>query len=233
MVTVVSLLLNSAPVCPTNESYFLLQWWSEYLKHLITGSIWKPKFLKFGFQRVWYSNGRSMGYVLCTRPTIWIPDQYIRKQVGVHFSGIEMVGLSGIEMALKNQTIWHPTYFWPCKYQTSLVFRSPLYLQTLNHDKLYYSFRSKITSGFSFYFLELTTAKPFSGSSMPHTRWFMARETLHFLGSVNLSSITSHLWRNLAKNLCPMQEFWLGPYFRWLLSTRGGICRRISGGLHR
>ena len=103
----------------------------------------------------------------------------------------------------------------------------------LNHDKLYYLFRSKIISGFSYFSLELTTAKPFSAFSMRHTRWFMAQETRLFLGSVNLSSITSHLWRNLAKNSCPMREFWLGPYFRWLLSTRGGICRRISGGLRR
>ena len=41
-----------------------------------------------------YSNGQSMGYVLCTRLTIQIPD-------GVHLSGIQMVRLSGIQMALK------------------------------------------------------------------------------------------------------------------------------------
>ena len=40
-----------------------------------------------------------MGYVLCTRPTIWIPDQYVRKQDGVHLSGIQMDGLSGIQTA--------------------------------------------------------------------------------------------------------------------------------------
>ena len=38
-----------------------------------------------------------------------------------------MVRLSGIQMELKNQTIWHLTSYRPFKYQTSLVFRSPLY----------------------------------------------------------------------------------------------------------
>ena len=32
-----------------------------------------------------------------------------------------------IQMAFRNQTIWHPTSFRPFKYQTSLVFRSPLW----------------------------------------------------------------------------------------------------------
>ena len=60
------------------------------------------------------SNGRSMpmGYALCTKPTIQILNQYIRKQDGVHLSGIQMVELSGIQMvelssiqmALKNRT---------------------------------------------------------------------------------------------------------------------------------
>ena len=59
-----------------------------------------------------YSNGQSMGYVLFTRLTIQLPD-------GVHLSGIQMVGLSGIQMALKNQTIWHPTSFRPSEYLTS------------------------------------------------------------------------------------------------------------------
>ena len=66
-----------------------------------------------------YLNGWSMGYVLCTRPTIHILDQYIRKQDCVQFSGIQM--------AFENQTIWHPTSFRPLKNQTSLVFRSPVY----------------------------------------------------------------------------------------------------------
>ena len=64
---------------------------------------------------------------LCTRPTIWILDQYIRKQNGVNLSGILIVGLSGIQMAFQNQTIWHPTSFRPFKIQTNSVFRSPLY----------------------------------------------------------------------------------------------------------
>ena len=49
--------------------------------HLDTINIWIPNFLKFGFQMVGYSNGRSMGNVLCTRPTIQIPDQWIRSKM--------------------------------------------------------------------------------------------------------------------------------------------------------
>ena len=41
---------------------------------------------------VQYSSGRSMGYVLCTRLTIGIPDQNIRKLDGTHLSGIQMLG---------------------------------------------------------------------------------------------------------------------------------------------
>ena len=58
--------------------------------HLNTGNIWIPYILKFGFQMVWYSNGQSMCYVVCTRPTIWIPNQFIRKQNGVHWSSIQI-----------------------------------------------------------------------------------------------------------------------------------------------
>ena len=94
---------------------------------LNTGKILIPNFLKFEFQMVWYSNGQSMGYVLCTSRTIRILDQNKRKQDGVHLSGIQMVGLSGIQMAFENQTIWHLTSFRPFEYQTSSVFRSPLY----------------------------------------------------------------------------------------------------------
>ena len=45
--------------------------------HLNTGNIWTTNFLKFNLQMVCYSNGRSTGYVLCTRPPSSIPDQYI------------------------------------------------------------------------------------------------------------------------------------------------------------
>ena len=62
----------------------------------------------------------------CTRPTIWILDQYLRNQDGIHLSGIHMVGLSGIQMVFEYWTIWHPTSFRPFEYWTSLVFRSPL-----------------------------------------------------------------------------------------------------------
>ena len=47
---------------------------------------------------VWYSNGRFMSNVLCARLTIPILDQYIRKQDGAHLSGIQMVGLYGIQI---------------------------------------------------------------------------------------------------------------------------------------
>ena len=39
-------------------------------------------------------------------------------------------GLSGIQMALKTQTIWHLASFQPFEHQTSSVFRSPLYMNT-------------------------------------------------------------------------------------------------------
>ena len=92
------------------------QWGSEYQ------TFEYQKHLKFRFQMVWHSNGRCMGYVLCNRPTIQIPDMCKRKQDGVHLSCIQMVGLSSIQIAFENQTIWHPNSFGPIKYQTSLVF---------------------------------------------------------------------------------------------------------------
>ena len=78
-----------------------------------------------------YSNGRFTCYVLCTRLTIQILDQYIRKQDGIHLSGIQMVGLSGIQMLLEYGTIWHLTLFRSFEYQTRSLFRSPLYLYDL------------------------------------------------------------------------------------------------------
>ena len=49
-------------------------------------------------------------FVFCTRPTIGLPDQYMRNQ---DLSGIQMVGLSGIQMAFKNRTIRDPTSLGP------------------------------------------------------------------------------------------------------------------------
>ena len=43
-----------------------------------------------------------------------------------------MIGLFGIQMAFENHTILHPTSFQPFEYQTSLVFRSPLYMLNIN-----------------------------------------------------------------------------------------------------
>ena len=55
-----------------------------------------------------YLTGWSTHYALCTRLTIQIPDQYIRKQDGLHFSGI--------------QTPNHlaSASFWLFEYQTNL-----------------------------------------------------------------------------------------------------------------
>ena len=61
------------------------------------------KLFEVGISNVQISNGWSMGHVLCTRPTIQIPDQYIRKQDGVYLSSIKMIGLLGIQMELKNR----------------------------------------------------------------------------------------------------------------------------------
>ena len=69
----------------------------------------------FGFQMDRYSNGPSMSSVLY---------QYIRKQNGVHVSGIQMVKMYGIQNAFECPTIWRPTSFWPFKFQISSVFRS-------------------------------------------------------------------------------------------------------------
>ena len=52
-----------------------------------------------------------MCHVLCTKLTIKITGQDIRKQDGVHLSGIQMVGLSDIQMAFNYQTICHPISF--------------------------------------------------------------------------------------------------------------------------
>ena len=52
-------------------------WQFEYWKHLNTN------FWKFRFEIVRYSNGLSMGFILCTRLTIRILDQNIRNQDGI------------------------------------------------------------------------------------------------------------------------------------------------------
>ena len=57
-------------------------------------NIWMPNFLKFGLQMIQYSNGWAIGYVLCTRPTIQIPEQ--------------------------NKTRWHPSNGWAVRYTTNL-----------------------------------------------------------------------------------------------------------------
>ena len=83
-------------------------------------TIWLSRFLTFGFQ--------ISDFALCSRLTIQILDQNIRKQDGVHMSGIQMVLLSSIQMAFKYWTIWHPTSFWPFQYQTNFGIQIPTVL---------------------------------------------------------------------------------------------------------
>ena len=47
-----------------------------------------------------------------------------KKQGVVHLFGIQMAGLSRIQIELKNQTIEHPTSFRPVDYQTKLRYQS-------------------------------------------------------------------------------------------------------------
>ena len=64
------------------------------------------------------SNGlvfKWSGYVLCP---MYLTNQYLKKQDGVHLSGFQMVGLAAIQMASKYWTIWHPISFQPFEYQT-------------------------------------------------------------------------------------------------------------------
>ena len=58
---------------------------------------------------LWYVHNRACYYttcfVLCTRLTIWILDQYKRNQDAIHFSCIQMVWLFDIQMLFKYPTI--------------------------------------------------------------------------------------------------------------------------------
>ena len=100
--------------------------------HLNTGNIWIPKFMKLRFQMVGYSNGVADGYVYVLDRPFKYQTFYIWKQDGVHLSCIQMVGLSGIQMAFENQTIWHPTSFWPFEYQTIVWYSDPHCLLSRN-----------------------------------------------------------------------------------------------------
>ena len=68
-----------------------------------------PNFLKFGFEMIW-----SVCFAVCSRTTIQIPHQYIRKQDGVHLSGIPRVRLSDIlyilEKIMKDLSTEHVWY---------------------------------------------------------------------------------------------------------------------------
>ena len=61
--------------------------------------------------------------LLFTRPNIQIPDQYIRKQDGVHLSSIQMV--------FKYWTIWHPTSFQHLNTNLVSIFKSPLCIKII------------------------------------------------------------------------------------------------------
>ena len=52
-----------------------------YKRPKLTGSQYNHRFLLYPLEP-------------CIRPSIQIPDQYIRKQKGIHLSGIQIVGLS-------------------------------------------------------------------------------------------------------------------------------------------
>ena len=69
--------------------------------------------------------GWSIGYVLCTRPIIWIQDQYVRKQDGVHL--FKWLGCP----VLKLHPNTGPFCISTIPIMKSSVFRSPLYLLIL------------------------------------------------------------------------------------------------------
>ena len=103
------------------------------LEQLLTVGIWIPNFLKFGFQMVWYSNGRFMDYILCTRPTILIPEQSKENKMASICLPFKWLGCLIFKWHSKNN-IWQSTSFWLFEYQTSSVFRSPLY-RTFENQK--------------------------------------------------------------------------------------------------
>ena len=88
-----------------------------------TIGIWNPTLGSSDFKCLFM----CMSHVL--DPIIWIPDWYKRRQNGNHFPGIQMVKLSSIQLTFKSWKKWNLTSFQPFEYQTSLIFRSPLYLK--------------------------------------------------------------------------------------------------------
>ena len=96
------------------------------------------------FQYQKHLNFLVFGFVLCTRSTIWIPDQYKRKQDNIHLFNIQIVWPYGIQIGFKYWTIWGLTSFQPFKYQTISVFRFLLYKyekysKDLNAEHVQYS----------------------------------------------------------------------------------------------
>ena len=64
-------------------------WIPETFKYII---FWSSDF-------IWF-NDLFMWSVLCTRPTIWIPDQYIRKQDCIHLLVFKLLGCSVCKLHL-------------------------------------------------------------------------------------------------------------------------------------
>ena len=94
-----------------------------YSRNLYTDHL-NTNFLRFGFQMV----------VLCPMyPDHSYTGLVHEKTRWYHLSGIQMVRLSGNQTAFKYQTIWRLT--WPFKYQTSPLFRSPLYFHLIRTFK--------------------------------------------------------------------------------------------------
>ena len=83
--------------------------------------------LSIGLVLRWHLNITSNWcFVLYTKLAFGKPGHYIKEQYGASWSGIQIVWLSGNQMAFKYWTIWGPTFFQPFKNRTNLVFRSPL-----------------------------------------------------------------------------------------------------------
>ena len=98
--------------------WILTIWIPETFEH---ATFWSSDFKWFGIQMV----GLSVISYAQDSPTIWIPDKLM--------PSCFLMCWSGIQMAFENQTIWQPTSFPPFEYQTSLVFRFPLYFSKLTH----------------------------------------------------------------------------------------------------
>ena len=129
------------------KSIWQIQWWSEYWPK----NIWVSNFLKFFFQMVWYSNGQSIYYVWCTRPTIWITKKH--KKTRWHPFVWYSNGWSSTSNIVNRLTIWIPNHLKKELQKVGYsnvfgsVFRSPLNLPNwFQHHKVYRTKVSRISS---------------------------------------------------------------------------------------